>query len=53
MGLLAGTSTLLVRRSDGLTWAVLFNGWNPGDPNAASLIDPEVHKAAAAVKSWP
>jgi N-acyl-D-amino-acid deacylase len=52
-GLFAGTSTLLVRRSDGLAWAVLFNGWTPPDRNAASIIDPLVHKAADAVKMWP
>jgi N-acyl-D-amino-acid deacylase len=52
-GLFAGTSTLLVRRSDGLTWAVLFNGWTPGDKTGSGLIDPLVHRAADAVKQWP
>jgi N-acyl-D-amino-acid deacylase len=52
-GGLPGTSTLLVRRSDGLNWAVLFNqsvddsGLDYGD------IDPAMHRAANAVKDWP
>jgi CubicO group peptidase (beta-lactamase class C family) len=53
-GLLAGTSTLLVRRNDGLSWAVLFNGSGDrknGQP--ASAIDPLVHEAANAVREWP
>lgn len=53
-GQISGTSTLLVRRHDGLNWAVLFNS----DVNAdrkplASLIDPLVHQAAEEVKKWP
>lgn len=53
-GLLDGTSSLLVRRFDGITWAALFNtstaakGKTPVD-----LIDPLVHGAADAVKQWP
>jgi N-acyl-D-amino-acid deacylase len=51
-GSLDGTSTLLVRRSDGLTWAVLFNSRQAkGEP--ASLIDPLIHDAADAVEHWP
>jgi CubicO group peptidase (beta-lactamase class C family) len=53
MGLFSGTSTLLVRRADGLTWAVLFNSWIPGERAPATMIDPLVHKAADAVKMWP
>lgn len=49
-GSLPGTSTLLVRRHDGLVWAVLFNT-REGDP--AGKIDPLVHKAVDAVKEWP
>jgi N-acyl-D-amino-acid deacylase len=53
-GFMPGTSTLLVHRFDNLVWAVLFNT----DRNAkgkvlADLIDPLVHDAADAVKSWP
>lgn len=53
-GLIAGTSALLVRRWDGLSWAVLFNtDRNPDGQVLASLIDPLVHQAADRVKSWP
>ncbi len=53
-GLLAGSSTLLVCRSDGIDWAVLFNG--DADKNGkefAGLIDPLLHKPANEVKDWP
>jgi N-acyl-D-amino-acid deacylase len=53
-GLLDGTSTILVRRWDGLTWAVLFNASKAargGRP--AGLIDGLVHEAADAVQHWP
>ncbi|TYB62988.1 serine hydrolase, partial [Microbispora tritici] len=52
-GSLAGTSTLMVRRYDGLSWVVLFDqrddasGLNYGD------IDALLHTAANSVKSWP
>ncbi len=52
-GSLDGTSTLLVRRSDGLTWAVLFNSRQAKGGEPADLIDPLVHQAADAVKRWP
>lgn len=53
-GLIAGTSALLVRRSDGLNWAVLFNtDANPDDKRPADLIDPLMHEAANTVKAWP
>ena len=54
-GGLPGTSTLLVRRHDGLDWAVLFNAdRGPKSPQTlADLIDPLVHRAANAVKKWP
>jgi len=54
-GLLDGTSTLLVRRYDGLTWAVLFNTARRGDKDTpvSNLIDPLLHKAADEVKDWP
>ena len=52
-GSLPGTRTLLVRRWDGLAWAVLFNQRQeiPNLPDAA--IDAAMHQAAAAVKEWP
>jgi N-acyl-D-amino-acid deacylase len=53
-GSLPGTSTILVRRHDGLSWVVLMNRRKTPESNhAARLIDPLVHKAANAVKSWP
>jgi N-acyl-D-amino-acid deacylase len=53
-GSLDGTATLLVRRHDGLDWAVLFNTRH--DPAGGSLtdkIDGALHGAADAVRSWP
>jgi N-acyl-D-amino-acid deacylase len=53
-GSLDGTSSLLVRRSDGLNWAVLFNTRNAGNKKEpADLIDPLIHQAADAIKEWP
>jgi Beta-lactamase len=53
-GALDGTSTLLVRRADGLTWAVLFNTRsNAKGTDLSGLIDPLVHQAADKVKRWP
>ena len=46
-GLISGTSTLLVRRSDGWNWAVLFNTDRSSNGKVlAGLIDPLMHKAA-------
>jgi N-acyl-D-amino-acid deacylase len=53
-GLIAGTSALLVRRWDGLNWAVLFNTEaNPKGDVLSGLIDGPMHHAANAVKAWP
>ncbi len=53
-GRINGTSTLLVRRWDGLDWAVLFNTHvTPDGQVPAGLIDPLVHRAAAEVERWP
>jgi len=54
MGRFDGTATLLVRRHDGINWAVLFNtqSGREGKP-LGDLIDPLVHRAANAVKRWP
>jgi N-acyl-D-amino-acid deacylase len=53
-GSLDGTSTLLVRRHDGLDWAVLFNNRNgPKGEVLSGAIDRLVHEAADAVKTWP
>lgn len=52
-GSLAGTFTLLVRRYDGLSWAVLFDQRQEGDAPSYSDIDPALHNAANAVQTWP
>lgn len=53
-GGLPGTSTILVRRHDGLAWAVLFNSWQTKDGKApASAIDPLVHRAVDSIRVWP
>jgi N-acyl-D-amino-acid deacylase len=53
-GALDGTSTILVRRFDGLCWAVLFNAReNQRGQDLAGLIDGKVHQAADSVKRWP
>lgn len=50
-GSLSGTSTILVRRSDGFNWAVLFNSRSGKDGKPlAALIDGRVHGAADEVK---
>ena len=52
-GSLPGTSTLLVRRWDGLSWAALFNqrSEDPALPDGA--IDGALHRAADAAGEWP
>lgn len=52
-GSLPGTSTLLVRRSDGLSWAVLFNQRSEDKELPDSAIDPAMHRAADSVGIWP
>jgi CubicO group peptidase (beta-lactamase class C family) len=52
-GSLPGTNTLLVRRFDGLTWAVMFD--QRDDPSGARYrdIDAALHDAADDVDTWP
>lgn len=52
-GSLPGTATLLVRRWDGLSWAVLFNQRSEDSKLSDGAIDPALHRAAAAVQEWP
>ena len=53
-GMLAGSSTLLVCRDDGIDWAVLFNSDAGKDGKEfAGLIDPLLHKPASEIKDWP
>jgi CubicO group peptidase (beta-lactamase class C family) len=53
-GALDGTSTLMVRRHDGVNWAVLFNNRKTENgKELAGTIDPLVHRAADKVTHWP
>ncbi len=52
-GSLPGTYTLLVRRSDGLSWAVLFNQRSEDSQKPDGAIDAGLHRAADAVTEWP
>ena len=52
-GSLPGTFTLLVRRWDGLSWAVLFNQRSADKNLPDGAIDSALHRAADAVKEWP
>jgi CubicO group peptidase (beta-lactamase class C family) len=53
-GLIAGTSTLLIRRFDGLNWAVFFNAdANHKNEEPSGAIDGPMHEAADAVRIWP
>jgi N-acyl-D-amino-acid deacylase len=52
-GLLAGTKSLLVRRHDGLNWAVVFNQSRDSSGRSYDEIDPAMHRGANAVEKWP
>ncbi len=53
-GALDGTASLLVRRYDGIDWAVVMNSrTNAKGQYLGKLIDPLLHQAAAKVKRWP
>jgi len=54
-GFIAGSEALLVRRWDGLNWAVVYNtALTPdGKRKLAGLIDGPLHAAADQVKRWP
>jgi CubicO group peptidase (beta-lactamase class C family) len=51
-GYIPGSEALLVRRHDGLNWAVLFNTTG-ADKSLSGLIDGKLHEAADQVKKWP
>jgi N-acyl-D-amino-acid deacylase len=52
-GLLPGTASLLVRRHDGLTWAIVANrGYGPEGETVVEDIDPALHRAADAIREW-
>ncbi|WP_339734794.1 serine hydrolase [uncultured Gimesia sp.] len=53
-GALPGTSTILVRRRDGINWAILFNTRYGNDKkNLSSLIDGQMHRWVNQIKDWP
>ncbi len=53
-GSLPGTSTILVRRHDGLNWAFLINTRNGVPEKApARMFDPLLHKVADSMTEWP
>jgi len=53
-GSLAGTSTLMVRRFDGLAWVALFHQRLTRDgKHIAVVIDRLLHPVANAVETWP
>jgi hypothetical protein len=52
-GSLPGTSTLLVRRHDGVSWVILFNQRSDDKKLPDGEIDPALHRAANAVTDWP
>lgn len=52
-GSLPGTHTLLVRRHDGLNWAVLFNQRSDESGLDYGDIDGALHRGAAGVTAWP
>lgn len=52
-GSLPGTYTLLVRRWDGLSWAVLFNQRSEDNKTPDTALDAALHRAADAVVEWP
>lgn len=52
-GSLPGTNTLLVRLANGLSWAALFNLRSEDEKLPDGKIDHALHRAAAAVKTWP
>lgn len=53
-GLLTGTSSLLVRRHDGLNWAVLFNTDATQDGRyPIDLLDSQIHQTVNSIQRWP
>lgn len=53
-GALPGTSTILVRRRDGINWAILFNTrYGKEKKNLSSLIDGQMHEWVNQIRLWP
>ncbi len=51
-GSLDGTTTLMVRAGNGLTWVVLLN-FRPNSDDLGAQLDQAMWQAANAVKQWP
>lgn len=52
-GSLPGTSTWMVRRFDGIHWAMLFDQRDDPSGKDYGAIDSALHKAADSIKTWP
>ncbi|QDV49910.1 serine hydrolase [Gimesia fumaroli] len=53
-GALPGTSTILVRRRDGINWAILFNTrYGKEKKSLSSLIDGQMHRWVNQINDWP
>ena len=52
-GSLPGTATFLVRRWDGISWAMLFNQRSADKSKPDSAIEAALHRAADAMTAWP
>jgi CubicO group peptidase (beta-lactamase class C family) len=53
-GLFAGTSSFLMRRPDGIVWALIFNTENDNNKQVPSeLIAPEINLLADSISNWP
>jgi CubicO group peptidase (beta-lactamase class C family) len=53
-GLLAGSSTFMLARADGLNWAAVFNSdADKSGKEFAGTIDPLLHQTADRIKDWP
>jgi CubicO group peptidase (beta-lactamase class C family) len=53
-GLLAGSSTFMLGRADGVNWAVVFNSEaDKSGKEFASTIDALLHQVADRIKDWP
>jgi CubicO group peptidase (beta-lactamase class C family) len=52
-GSLDGTATIMVRTSQGMDWALLFNGNSAASGKLFNEMDDGLWKAAGTVKQWP
>jgi hypothetical protein len=50
---MAGTATLLVKRYNGVAWAVLFNSRPLDQPGFLDDADKTIRQAVGEVTSWP